>query len=199
VATPLLAATGETVTERAGVINLGIEGMMLAGALAAALGATAAGPWTGVALAVLAGMALAALFAAVAIGARGDQIITGTAVTLGAVGLTGTVYRQAYGAGGLDVPPPPRSRCRCCRTSRCWAPLSLASRWRPISRSRSVVWWGLFRTQGGLALRPPAAAAGAAAGVRPRLARTVATTIRRIAGRPGPRWCSRRLGPSPNG
>ena len=48
VATPLLlAATGETVTERAGVINLGIEGMMLAGALAAALGASAAGPWTG--------------------------------------------------------------------------------------------------------------------------------------------------------
>ncbi|HJR16462.1 MAG TPA: hypothetical protein VJ808_06375, partial [Gemmatimonadales bacterium] len=48
VATPLvLAATGETITERAGVINLGIEGMMLAGALAATLGATAWGPWTG--------------------------------------------------------------------------------------------------------------------------------------------------------
>ena len=57
VATPLLlAATGETVTERSGVINLGLEGMMLAGALAATLGATAAGPWTGLALAVLAGM-----------------------------------------------------------------------------------------------------------------------------------------------
>ena len=48
VATPLLlAATGETIAERSGVINLGVEGVMLAGALAATVGATAAGPWTG--------------------------------------------------------------------------------------------------------------------------------------------------------
>ena len=70
VATPLLlAATGETVAERAGVINLGLEGMMLSGALAATLGASAAGAWFGVAAAVVAGMVLAAVFAAVAIGA----------------------------------------------------------------------------------------------------------------------------------
>ena len=101
VATPLLlAATGETLTERSGVINLGLEGMMLAGALAATLGASAAGPWTGLALAVLAGMVLAAVFAAVAIVARADQIIAGTAITLAAVGLTGTIYREAYGTGG---------------------------------------------------------------------------------------------------
>ena len=107
VATPLLlAATGETVTERAGVINLGIEGMMLAGALAAALGASAAGPWTGMLAGIAAGTGLALLFAAVVVGARGDQIITGTAVTLAAVGLTGMIYRQAYGTAGagLDLP-----------------------------------------------------------------------------------------------
>ncbi len=52
VGTPLLlAATGETITERSGVINLGIEGMMLTGALAATLGATTWGPWTGMLLA----------------------------------------------------------------------------------------------------------------------------------------------------
>ena len=46
VATPLLlAATGETLSERGGVINLGIEGSMLAGALAAAIGSSAGGPW----------------------------------------------------------------------------------------------------------------------------------------------------------
>jgi simple sugar transport system permease protein len=92
VATPLLlAAIGDTVTQRSGVLNLGLEGMMLAGALAATLGATASGPWTGVALAVLAGMTLAGVFALVTIGARADQVIAGTAVTLGAVGLTGTI------------------------------------------------------------------------------------------------------------
>src|SRR5215207_6727204 len=107
VATPLLlAATGETVTERAGVINLGLEGTMLAGALAATLGASAAAPWTGLALAVLAGMLLAGVFAAVAIGARADQIIAGTALTLGAVGLTGTIYRQAFGTGGAGLALP---------------------------------------------------------------------------------------------
>src|SRR3954471_11524262 len=104
VATPLLfAATGETVSERGGVINLGIEGAMLAGALAAALGASAGGAWTGVATAAAAGAATALVFALVAIVAGADQIITGTAVTLGAVGLTGAVYRAAYGVGGAGL------------------------------------------------------------------------------------------------
>src|SRR5918993_5243244 len=107
VATPLmLAATGETVTERAGVINLGIEGMMLAGALAATLGGTAWGPWAGMLCALGAGMLLAAVFALLAIGARADQIISGTAITLAAIGLTGTIYRQAYGAAGAGLTIP---------------------------------------------------------------------------------------------
>jgi simple sugar transport system permease protein len=107
VATPLLlAALGETMAERGGVINLGIEGAMLAGALGAALGATAGGPWGGVALAVLAGLAVAALFAAIAVAARADQIIAGTALTLGSIGLTGAVYRQAYGPGGVGLSLP---------------------------------------------------------------------------------------------
>ena len=104
VATPLLlAATGELVTERAGVINLGIEGMMLAGALAAALGASVAGPWTGVLAGIAAGTGLALLFAVVVVSARGDQIITGTAVTMAAVGLTGMIYRQFYGIAGAGL------------------------------------------------------------------------------------------------
>src|SRR3954465_13806441 len=107
VATPLLfAATGETLAERSGVINLGTEGIMLAGALAAALGATAAGPWAGLAAAMLAGMCLAAVFALIAIGARADQIITGTAITLAAIGLTGTIYRKAYGDAGAGLSLP---------------------------------------------------------------------------------------------
>jgi len=184
VATPLLlAATGETVTERAGVINLGLEGMMLAGALAATLGASAAGPWTGLALAVLAGMLLAAAFAAIAIGARADQIIAGTALTLGAVGLTGTIYRQAYGTGGAGLALPTLAP----------VPIPLLSRIPVLGPALfdqpaptylalvalPVVWWVLFRTRPGLALRATGegAAMARAAGVRTGLVRTAATIV----------------------
>jgi general nucleoside transport system permease protein len=184
VATPLLlAATGETVTERAGVINLGLEGMMLAGALAATLGASAVGPWTGLALAVLAGMLLAAAFAAIAIGARADQIIAGTALTLGAVGLTGTIYRHAYGTGGAGLALPTLAP----------VPLPLLSRIPILGPALfdqpaptylalvalPVVWWVLFRTRPGLALRATGegAAMARAAGVRTGLVRTAATIV----------------------
>lgn len=181
VATPLLlAATGETVTERAGVINLGLEGMMLAGALAAALGASAGGPWTGVGLAVLAGMTLAAVFAAVAIGARANQIITGTAITLGAIGLTGAVYRQAYGAAGAGLELPTLQAIAVPGLSRLPvvgpalfaqpAPTYIALAALPL------VWWMLFRTRTGLALRATgeASATARASGVPVRLLRTAA-------------------------
>lgn len=184
VATPLLlAATGETISERAGVINLGLEGMMLAGALAAALGATASGPWTGVLLAVLAGMALAAAFALITVGARTDQIIAGTAVTLAAVGLTGTIYRRAYGAGGAGLGLPTLAALPVPALDRIPligpalfdqpAPTYIALLAIPL------VWWVLFRTRLGLALRATgeAAALARAAGVRTRLVRAGATVV----------------------
>jgi simple sugar transport system permease protein len=184
VATPLLlAATGETVTERSGVINLGLEGMMLAGALAATLGASSAGPWTGLALAVVAGMTLASLFAAVTIAARADQIIAGTALTLGAVGLTGTMYRQAYGTGGAGLALPTLAAVPIPGLSRIPvlgpalfdqpAPTYLALLALPI------VWWALFRTRPGLALRATGegAAMARAAGLRTDLIRALATVI----------------------
>jgi simple sugar transport system permease protein len=184
VATPImLAATGETITQRSGVLNLGIEGMMLAGALAATLGATAVGAWTGVAFGIGAGMLLAAVFALVVIGARADQVIAGTAITLGAVGLTGTIYRQAYGAGGagLDLPT--------------LAPIALpglasipllgpALFTQPASTylgflAVPVVWWLLFRTRAGLALRATGESAevARASGVPTRRVRAVATIV----------------------
>src|ERR1041385_6897929 len=167
ISTPLpLAATGELGNERAGVINLGVEGAMLAGALASAIGAAAGGPWLGVLCALLPGVAIAGLFAAVAIGARADQIITGTAVTLAAVGLTGAIARRAFGAGGpglslptfAPVPVPGLSAIpvlgdaffdQQALTYLAWLLVPLA-------------WWFLFRSWWGLALRATGESADAA-------------------------------------
>lgn len=95
-ATPLLLAVeGELVVQRAGIINLGIEGMMLAAAMAAVF---AAQTTKSVALGVLGGIAGAAAIALVfglfAIVLRADQIVTGTAINLLAVGATSFVYRE---------------------------------------------------------------------------------------------------------
>jgi general nucleoside transport system permease protein len=184
VTTPLLfAATGETVAERSGIINLGIEGNMLAGALAAALGATVWGPWVGFVCAALAGMVLAGVFAVLAISARADQIITGTAMTLAAVGLTGTIYRRVFGETGQGLTIPTFASIGIPGLSHVPvlgpgffdhpAPTYLAFAVLPL------VWWILFRTRLGLALRATgeAAAMARAAGVRTGLIRAGATIV----------------------
>ena len=106
-AVPLgLAAFGELLVERAGLINIGLEGAILAGAFGALVGASAAGVGMGFAGAALAGLLIALLFAVCVIWVRADQIITGTALTLLSVGATGTLYRALYGSGGaaLNIP-----------------------------------------------------------------------------------------------
>ncbi len=93
-ATPLiLAGIGELVSELAGVIDIGIEGLMLTGCIAAYTIAGATGHGSlGLATAILAGMAVAALFAATTISGRADQIVSGTALNLLALGLSGTIW-----------------------------------------------------------------------------------------------------------
>jgi simple sugar transport system permease protein len=184
VATPLLlAAIGETITERAGVINLGIEGMMLSGALAATLGASMWGDWAGLGCAAVAGMALAGVFAVLTVGVRSDQIITGTAITLAGVGLTGTVYRQAFGAEGAGLTIPTFSSLSIPGLSQIPV-LGPGLFQQPVSTYLAVValplvWLLLFRTRLGLMLRATgeAAAMARAAGVRTRLLRAGATVI----------------------
>lgn len=158
VATPLLlAALGEAVSERGGVINLGLEGSMLAGALGATLGASAIGPFTGLGVALLAGAALAGVFALVAVRLRANQIISGTAITLAAVGLTGAIYRGAYGPGGVGLSLPTLQP----------VPVPLLSAipiLGPAFFNQAILtyasyalvvgcWWLLFRTGWGLQLR----------------------------------------------
>lgn len=106
-AAPLaVAAYGELIAERAGVINLGVEGAIIGGAFGALVGATVSGVGTGFFFALLAGAATGALMAFVVLRLRADAVIAGTAVTLLALGLTGTLYRAVYGAQGaaLSIP-----------------------------------------------------------------------------------------------
>jgi len=89
-ATPLvLAATGELVAERAGVLNLGVEGMMVTGALAAfaALMATGKIAWA-LTAAVVAGTGMATLFAVLALSLRANQVAAGLALTMFGLGLS---------------------------------------------------------------------------------------------------------------
>ena len=106
-ATPLaFAALGETVVERSGVINIGLEGAIIAGAFGGFVAAGSGSTWIGFAGAMIAGIAVAAAFALFAIHIRADQIITGTAISLLGLGVTATLYRQLYGAtgAGLSIP-----------------------------------------------------------------------------------------------
>lgn len=100
-AVPLwLAGLGELVVERAGVLNIGIEGMMLAGALASWWAAAATGsPWIGLAAGIGAGLALAILFALVVFLFDADQVVAGTAINLLAVGATGVGFKLCREAG----------------------------------------------------------------------------------------------------
>ena len=93
--TPLVfAALGELVVEKSGVLNLGVEGMMLVGAVASFIvAAKTHSPWLGVAIGALAGAALALVFAVLALSLRANQVATGLALSLFGVGLSAFVGR----------------------------------------------------------------------------------------------------------
>jgi simple sugar transport system permease protein len=93
----LLAALGELVCERAGLIHIGVEGAILCGAFAGFAAAVASGsPWLGVAAAASTGAAIGAAFGALAVLRRADAIVVGTAVNLFAIGATGLAARALY-------------------------------------------------------------------------------------------------------
>lgn len=118
----LLAALGELIGERAGVLNIGLEGMMLTGAWAGAAASFATGNGlAGLGAAMLAGTILACIFALLSISLRADAIVVGTGLNLFALGLTGVAHRAMsarfgsysssvlpewffFGAGALLVP-----------------------------------------------------------------------------------------------
>lgn len=106
-ATPLVfAAIGELVVEKAGVLNLGVEGMMIMGAVAAFAASIATGSATaGVVAAIIAGAAIAALFGLLTLNLMSNQVATGLALTMFGLGLSALIG-QAY--SGMTVPTFPR-------------------------------------------------------------------------------------------
>ena len=106
-ATPLAyAALGELVTERAGIINIGLEGAIIAGAFSSLVCAGAYGITAGFFGAATAGILISAVFALFVVTLRADQIITGTAISLLGLGVTGTLYRVLYGSSGAALHTP---------------------------------------------------------------------------------------------
>ncbi|WP_445682856.1 ABC transporter permease [Radicibacter daui] len=153
-ATPLLlAAIGELVTEKSGVLNLGVEGMMLVGAVAGfAVDSAGGGAFGGLIAAMLAGAAMAALFGFLTLFLLTNQVATGLALTMFGTGLSALAGQGFVGTtvprlGKIDIPL-----------------LSQIPLLGPAFFSHdalvygsvlitAAVWYFLYRTRGGLILR----------------------------------------------
>ena len=175
-ATPLvLAAMGEVIVERAGLINIGLEGAILAGAFGALVGASAAGVGAGFAAAIVAGVLVALLFALCVVWLRADQIIVGTAITLLSLGATGTLYRAWFGQAGAaltlptsaPVPIPGLSSLPLVGVALFAQPITTYAAYAIVPLA---AWW-LARTHAGLALR--------AIGERPEAAEAAGVDVQR--------------------
>ena len=98
----LFAAVGEIFAERAGVLNLGVEGMMLIGAVAGfSVAASTGDPWVGLVVAMLAGGLLSLVHAVMTIHFRADQVISGLALTFLGTGLARVLGDGLSGAGAV--------------------------------------------------------------------------------------------------
>lgn len=106
-ATPLLlAACGELVAERAGVLNLGVEGMMIMGAVGAfAVAFSTGSPYLGIAAGIAAGAAASLPFAFLTISMVTNQVATGLALTILGLGLSGMIGDAYIGQPGVKLSP----------------------------------------------------------------------------------------------
>jgi simple sugar transport system permease protein len=100
----LLAAIGELVVERSGVLNLGVEGMMVMGAVCGFGAAFVTGsPYVGILAAIAAGAALSALFGFLTLTLVANQVATGLALTLLGLGLSGIIGESFVGLPGVKL------------------------------------------------------------------------------------------------
>jgi general nucleoside transport system permease protein len=173
-ATPLIfAALGGVISERSGVVNIGLEGMMLVGAFFGIYGADLTNSWLGgLLVGMIAGGLLALVHAVFAVSLRADQIVSGFAINFLALGTTGYIFLHHYGDEGTPdgVPQVPD--------------VTLPIGWIPFFGPALeklnllvwvalilvfVVWLFVFRTPAGLRLR--------SVGENPRAAATVGISV----------------------
>lgn len=174
-ATPLIfAALGGIISERSGVVNIGLEGMMLMGCYFGIFGANVCNSWVlGALIGMLAGGLTALVHAYFSLHLRANQVVSGTAINLLALGLTGFLFVSYYGDNGSPgtLPQVPNitlpgidhvaffGGAIGSTNLLTWIGLLLVP----------VVWWFLFRTRAGLRLR--------AIGEQPRAASTVGLRV----------------------
>jgi general nucleoside transport system permease protein len=177
-ATPLLfGALGGVISERSGVINIGLEGMMLMGCFWGVYGADLLHSWVwGIAVAMIAGGALALIHAIFSIHLRANQIVSGTGINFLALGITGYFLEYHYGPNGtpLTIPTIPNIKLPLIQHVGFFG--------AAIGDANLMTWVGLalvpaltfflFRTRGGLRLR--------SVGEKPQAADTVGLPVLRI-------------------
>lgn len=176
----VFAAVGETVTERSGVINLGVEGSMLCGALAAyAVGIETGSPWLGAVAGLVAGLVLSLIHAFMVLSRKANQIATGLAITFLGLGAT-SLYGQSYVSQG--VVPFPAYAVPGLSDLPFVGPILFDH--DPLTYLSFAIapaaWWFLYRTGTGLRIR--------AAGERPDVLSTMGTSPARV------RWIAVAIG-----
>src|SRR6266446_4675731 len=169
VATPLvLAALGGMFSERSGVINIALEGKMLAGAFTAAavtyaadtkLGLGNASPWVGLLAACAAGLFIAAIYAITCIRFKADQVVSGAAINILMFGIPGFLSGAFFLSSG-STPQLPKEHLIP------WTPIIIAFALVPIS------WYVMYRTPFGLRLR--------AVGEKPEAADAAGVSVKRM-------------------
>lgn len=140
--TPLiLAALGGMFSERAGVINIALEGMMLAGAFTAAAVTYAVGnPFAGLAAGMAAGVLIALIHAVACISYKADQVVTGTAINILMIGMPAFLSGALFLSSG-STPQIPKDHLIP------WSPIVIAFALVPLA------WYVLYKTPFGLRLR----------------------------------------------